>query len=308
MFGCSDLVTICVLENQLSILRKYPNRLNFILSPFSKYERIRTKVGAQYIDQVVKFILNNEISIIPAYLPGVPKGPSIYVLSQTGEGQQFLGDYGNITESAVYDPIVYSEFDAVSIVDDVISVSYDAHIESKVWTGVILTNGTTSAFLESIGPVRAGSNTELYLDRDLPVGTRLSGWKAQSHAVRTNFEVHGDIEDVRVQAILRTSGDPSVHRVLSSVIRMCLKAGRPEFDAFGMQTSTFSQGFMTPIESEGGLICETTYNITAKFPEFWVAAETTADDDTGNIEVTITASPPADAVIEEDVVLETTTE
>jgi hypothetical protein len=261
-------------------------------------------VGAQYIDQCINHVMKNEIMVLPAYQPDLPKAPAVYVLSNTSEGNQFIGDYGQDSLEVVHEPEVYATFSATGIVDDVISVSYDQHIEQKVWRNVILTNGTAYARLDSVGPARQGYPTQLYLNHKLPVGTRLENWRAQSHPVRTGFSLKGSLEDVRVQAKLRSPGDPSVHRLLAIVIRACLKSGRLLFDSYGLQTPTFSQGYMQPIEGEGILVCETDFSIDGKLLETWVDHEFTAGDDTVPVDVQVTAVPQPDQAGDKEVALD----
>jgi hypothetical protein len=95
---------------------------------------------------------------------------------------------------------------------------------------------------------------------------------------------------VTVQMNLCTTGDPSIHRLLSIVLRYCLKSGRMDFENMGFQVPIISYTTLLPSE-QTELEWESTYTIEGKFTDSWIDREYLLNDDTDNIDLHVIAVP-----------------
>lgn len=285
MFGIADLITVVVVEDGLQHLRKHPDQLNFILSPFTCQPRIRELVGARHLGDCVSFVTENRLHVAPYYEADLQKVPSLVIVSRTSEDQQFIGDYGYQTQARFFDPFVYTTFDIVGLEEDrrVLFVPKALHIEEKIWPNVWVKNGAFQTQVEGIH-VREDADTRVLVKDAVPAGTNFAGWTAQSSARRVGYEVHSDIEGVEVTCKLTTSGDYSVHRLMGLVVRYCLKRGRGLFEAHGLQVPVVSQG-MPMLAHEEQKIYESVFTVRGKLGEHWVANEFDYGDPSGNIDV-----------------------
>lgn len=288
MFGFADLVTCAVLKSGLQYLSEHPRHLEFILSSFVCVPELRDLVGIEHVKDCIEFVTNNRVHVAPYYQIDIKKRPSLAVVSSGSEAMQFLGDYGRVQQSEMtLPPAVYVEWDAKAISKDTIKVAKALELEKKLWTGLVITNGTASAILRGI-LVRDGEDTVLCLDRDLPEHSRLTGWKAMSDDTTKGYIVHSSMDDVRVQIKLTTTGDYSLHRLLSVVTRYCLKHGRVMFDQMGMQVATFS--YTPPIMTENTEFeYESLFTIEAKMTDSWVHEEFFFNDRTADTLISLTA-------------------
>jgi hypothetical protein len=287
MFGVADLITCAVIKQRLEFLSKNPSHLEFILSPFWCNKSLRDLVGAEHIKNCVDFVINNKITVAPYYEIDLKKSPSISIVSSGVEEIQTLGDYGDNVFNQTVKPIEYLNFDATLINADEIHVSKEYNLERKLWNGVTLTNGTESRILKGM---KVGGETDmstvLYLDTDLPTGTDMKGWLAQSSSVDKRYILSTSIDKVSVQIKLTTMGDYSIHRLLNIVLRYCLKKGRMDFENAGMQVPTFSYSPPILTEGESDIVFESVCTIEAKMPEYWIDHEFTSPDSSAKLDIT----------------------
>lgn len=281
MFGMADLVTCYVIRDGLQNLASNPDHCRYILGGFTTTP-LSSLVARDHIEQAVKFVTENAINVAPYYELDMQKRPSVAVVSSGGEDTQFIGDFGSYCVSKnKLQPEIYAEFDAKSIEGDEIRVPRALKLEDKIWINVIVTNGTVSARVKGI-LVRDGEDTVLLLDKDLPDGTTLKDWKAQSLDRQKGLEIHSSMDKVTVQVNLSTTGQASVHRLLALIIRYTLKRGRQQFEAFGLQVPTFSY---TPLMlgDADELEFQTVFTIETKVLDSWIDSEFDLNDDTKNL-------------------------
>jgi hypothetical protein len=308
MFGISDLIVVSVIKDGLDFLSKNPYHLQFILGAFCS-DPIRNQVGDSHIKECIDFVTQNRIQVAPYYQLDMKRRPCIGVVASGAEAMQFLGDAAYDSSCgdpcAILPPRVYCSFDAVGIKGirrDVLLVPQELKLETKLWPGLHITNGPFSANLIGTKTNKSG-NTELYLDTELPTGIALRGWSAQSDVRSRGVKVSASTDDVRVQMTLTTTGDLGVHRLLSIVLRYCLKRGRPFFDKNGLQVATYT--YTPPIMSEQSEIeFESTCTIDGKFTDHWIESEFDVPDSAGDIQVNMIAHPISPPAGREDVDLD----
>jgi len=288
MFGLADLITVEVIKQGLEHLKRNPYHLEFILGSFCQ-EPLRSSVGVEHIKQCIDFVTNNRISVAPYYEIDIKRRPSIAVVSQGREEQQYIGDYGDTRSAdlAEYNlpPRVYVNFNPTAFTADNqgMIVSRDLRLDEKLWPGIFLTNGTVTTKMRGI-LVRDGYPTTIYLEDKLPEGTSLPGWRAVSSPRGKGIVCSASTDTVTVQMTLTTTGELSIHRLLSVVLRYCLKRGRMTFESYGMQVPTYS--YTTPIVSDQAeLEMESTYTIESKYTDLWIDKEFDLQDQAANVSV-----------------------
>jgi hypothetical protein len=137
---------------------------------------------------------------------------------------------------------------------------------------------------------REGQDTQLVLDAAIQATSDIFSkpWDAASGREDRLYSINSSQDDVQVQMNLQTLGDASVHRLLATVIRYCLKKQRLWFDECGLQVATYSQ--TPPILTEDGESeFQTVYTIQAKFTDSWIDHEHTLPDPTANIKIEVVA-------------------
>jgi hypothetical protein len=292
MFGMSDLITCAVIKEGLEFFSKHPTHLEFILGGFCQ-EPLYSMVGADHLHECISFVTQNKINVVPYYqLDGVNR-PCIAVVSSGNEVQQFIGDFGRFGDlpSERLPPRVYAMFDALGI-DNFrtgLLVSSALGLEKLLWPGVLITNGAFSATLRGINTTD-GQPTRVHLESEIPENTPLNGWRAQSFVREKGIEVHNSMDQVNVQCQLITTGDPSIHRLLSVVLRACLKRGRPTFDKYGMQIATFGYQPIQPSENTE-MEFTSVYSVEARFTDSWIYKEFDLADPSANVLVCSTVVP-----------------
>lgn len=297
-FGFGDLITIMVLEDGLKHLASHPDHLQFILKPLGCGD-MKDFVGANHIIDCINFVTKNRIYLAPYYQEDLGKLPSIVTVARQGETQQFIGDYGSsFVSQAVLPPVVYKEFTISGFEDGRQSLLVPAatKIEDYVWPNIWISNGTFLAQVDHI-LVREGEDTKVALKKAVPEMTAFTGWKAQSGDRSRAYEVHSSMDEIEINAKLTTTGDYTVHRLLSIVTRYCLKRGRPIFNAYGLQVATFNQSM--PIkEEEQPPVFSTVFTIRGKYTESWIAAECQVTDGKLDIDYIATSEGKADVELE----------
>ena len=307
MFGLADMLTVEVIKDGLAHLKRNPYHLEFILGSFCG-PPLGPVVGPEHIKQCIEFITENRIQVAPYYEIDMKRRPSIAVVAQGREEQQFIGDFGDQGSANIAEynlpPRIYVEFDPLSFTDDMqgMIVTRDLRLDEKLWPGIFLTNGTVTAKMRGM-LVRDGYPTTIYLEDKLPEGTSLPGWKAVSSPRGKGVVCSASTDLVTVQMTLTTTGELSVHRLMSVVLRYCLKRGRMTFEKYGMQVPTFS--YTPPIVSEQTeLEMESTYTIESKFTDLWIDHEFDLNDAGANVLVSATAIPETPSEEEQDVNLD----
>jgi len=263
-----------VIEDGLAHLAAHPDHLNFILSPFFKHRAIREYVGAKHISDCVSYVVNNRIYVAPYYQADLGKVPSIVTVARQGEEQQFLGDLGDYQKNCVVlPPIKYFDFIIDGIEDDRTSllVPEELKVEEQLWPRIWVANGSFKAQVDYI-QVRPGLSTKIALKTKVPDQINYTGWSAQSGEREKGYEIHASLDSVEVNAVLTTTGDYTVHRLMSIVTRYCLKRGRLLFDHYGFQVPQISQG-MPVKEEEQPPVYSTVFTIRGKLTEHWIANE-----------------------------------
>lgn len=298
-FGICDLITAEVIKDGLQHLSRNPKHIEHILGVFCSNDLVLRNVGGDYLAQCVEYIMNNRVEVGPYYAIDVKRRPSVSIICSGSEEAQFLGDYGYETDLRVNMPaVVYAQWDATSINKDTMVVTADYKLEQRLWPGMFISNGQHTVKLTGILK-KDGTPTTLFVEPELPDGVRLTGWTAKSSEKGRGAVVSASMDDVTVQCKLTTNGDFSIHRLLSIVIRYCLKRGRLIFDKYGMQTPTFSY---TPpmLTDQDEHEFESVYTINAKFTDTWIEKEFDLQDSAANIVVNLCVVPvdPANSTVE----------
>jgi hypothetical protein len=296
MFGMADLLTVAVINNGLQHLARNPFHLEFILGAFAR-EPLQSMVGVEHIKQCVDFVTQNRIQVAPYYQLDIKRRPSIGVIAQGREEQQFLGDYGsqqvmNTQESAL-PPRIYATFDAIAVnsTNDGLLVAPGLKLTEKLWVGQILTNGKVTTRVAGILPSPDGIQPDTVLTKDMlvaPVG--LQGWKAQSMERAKGIVLNASQDLVTIQLSLSTTGDMGIHRLFQNVTRYCLKRGRLLFDSYGLQVATFSHTPMVASEPNEPEF-ESTFTIEARYTDAWIEKEFDLPDSTAKLVVDVDAVP-----------------
>ena len=298
-FGIADLITAEVIKDGLLHLSRNPKHIEHILGVFCSNDLVVKNVGREYLAQCVEYIMSNRIEVGPYYAIDVKRRPSIGIISSGHEDMQFLGDYGYEQNMRQDLPAVkYANWDASSISKDEMVVTADYKLEEKLWVGMFISNGTETAKLTGIYK-KEGQPTKLLLDRELPEHTRITYWSAMSSPKGVGAVVSASADSVTVQCKLTTNGDFSLHRLLSIVVRYCLKRGRLLFDQYGMQKATFA--YTPPMLTENDEHeFESVYTITAMFTDTWIEREYDLADAAANIVINLCAVPvdPNNEIVE----------
>lgn len=296
MFGQADLLTVAVINAGLEHFKRNPFQLEFVLGAFNNFPLCEV-VGANHMKHCVDFITNNRIQVAPAYQLDTKRRPSIGVVYQGREGQQFMGDVGTIQAPIAkfkLPPRVYVQFDVITFGSDRSVLVVQAGVLEKIWPGLLLVNGQHTARIRGARTIEGG-RSEIYLTEKLADDAPLRGWRAQSLEREKGIVAGASQDDITLMLTLTTTGDPSLHRLLALVVRAVLKRGRPLFDEYGLQVATFSYNppmVTDPTEFE----MESVFTIEAKYTDLWVEKEFDLMDDTDNIVLGVTAvpQPPTD--------------
>lgn len=273
MFGISDLLTVCVLEEAFEFLSRNPHHLEFVLCAFVQNKRLADKVGLEHIKECMDFVTNNRLQISTFYEADLEKFPSITVISSGAENQKFLGETGIDVTVDVNREIVYAEWTADSIDGDNMLVSGSYNLDKKLWPGLIIANEDASIEPVVLEGIVEGEGTQaLCLSAALPDGVPAGGWKAVSSGSFKKYALAASKDDTRVQCKLTTNGDLSVHRCLSIALRWALKRYRLRFDEYGMQEMTFS--YTPPVVTDDTEhIYESIYTLDSQFTDHWIDKE-----------------------------------
>lgn len=304
-FGITDLMVCSVISKQLQFLSKNPKHLEYILGMLREYNNIQDHVGVEHIKQCIDFIVNNEVHIAPYYEVDIKKTPSIVVINSGVEAEQFIGDQsGQFLVDDCNFPIqlpriVFTEWDASSYNGTIMKVAKEYALDKKLWHNVFIKNGD---FISRMDGLKIEDDAHyIYLKDELPSTVPLKGWQAVSSLPQSGLLMASSMDDVTVQMKLTTTGDYSVHRLLSIVLRYCIKKSRLDFDSYGLQVATFS--YSPPaLSDEADMHFESVYTITGKSRDLWIEREFDFMDEAANMVVCGTAESESEG--NEDVFLE----
>jgi hypothetical protein len=112
----------------------------------------------------------------------------------------------------------------------------------------------------------------LALEDQAPVGMTLKGCMVNTSIDQKWYKINSSIDIVKVSVILTTAGDHSIHRMMTTLLRYCLKSGRMLFEGHGMQVATFSCRPVQLVDNES-LIWQTEFTIDAKVTDHWIIDE-----------------------------------
>jgi hypothetical protein len=230
-------------------------------------------VDAKYVAQCVDYIRNNENRplVRPVFETDMNKLPSIVVASYQGESQNFLGDYGmeHLAQSKI-DPVVITTFDAIRIEEGVVTTTDNQNVYETVWPGLYFRSGDVFSKINRIA--QEEGVVRLYLDSSAPVGTTLKGCQITTSCDQKWYSLNSSVDTVKVSITLTTHGDHAIHRLMTVLLRYCLKSGRMLFEQHGMQVATFSQQ-PAVVADESQLIWQTQFTADAKITDHWIESE-----------------------------------
>jgi len=267
MFGVADITTVAIIEHKLRELSRNPEHLAFILCGYSRDPLLVDYIGSEYIKDAMDFVMNNKITVIPYYSLDLQQLPNISVVASGHEDQQYVGDYGYTTKLCPLKPSTLTSWDADSYESNIIHLSPEYKIHKKIWVGAYVNNGTFTSKIEGI--LESGS---IYVKDDVPSTLPLKGWKAQTGGSDKNYIVSSSTDKIEINCQLTSNGDPSVHRLLSVVLRYILKSSRLTFDRMGIQNAHISYSPIMVQEQES-IIFQSTYNISGDYTDSWIDRE-----------------------------------
>jgi hypothetical protein len=273
-FLMADLITVAVIENRLQYLADHPDHINWMLRPFVCNPALKRLVDVNYVAQCVDMIVNNRPIVRPLNDADMNKIPSIIVASNQGETQQFIGDQGIPYHVSNESSQSIIRFKASAIKGTEVFVSQALGVQNVTWPGLYLKSGTYTSKVRSVrqSSVDPLSDYIIELSSDLPSDAPLGQCSIETSPQEKWYDLHASVDSVKVLTTLTTSGDVSVHRLMSTVLRYCLKSGRSLFDAYGMQVASFSQQPIIIADAEQ-LIWQTSFSVDAKIADHWIDSE-----------------------------------
>lgn len=269
-FIMAELVTTAVIENRLLYLSQHPDHINWMLAPFVTNKEVGRLVDARYVAECIKYITTVRPMVRPLYETDMAKLPSIIVASHQGEAQQFLGDYGGSVCAGDVSPTILLTFNAIGATSNTLITTDNQNVEETVWPGLYLRSGDFVSRINSV--YKLNGDVIVQLDKDLPSGVSLRNCEVITSANQKIYEFGSSIDNVVVNITLSTSGDHAIHRLMSTVLRYCLKSGRMLFDSYGMQVATFSQQQVI-VADETQLVWQTNFVAEAKITDHWITDE-----------------------------------
>ena len=269
-FPVAELITTAVIENRLDFLSKHPDHVNWMLSPFVTNSAVGRLVDARYVAECIKYITTVRPMVRPSYETDMAKLPSIVIASHQGESQQFLGDYGGESFVEEIPPDILLTFNAVKAESNTLTTTDNQNVEETVWPGLYLRSGSFVSRVNSV--YKVDGQVIVQLDNDIPTGTSIRGCEIITSANQKWYQFGSSIDNVIVSITLSTAGDHAIHRLMSTVLRYCLKSGRLLFDSYGMQVATFSQQPVI-VADDTQLVWQTAFTAEAKITDHWITAE-----------------------------------
>lgn len=287
MIGVLDLFAVSVLDNKFKELVQHPDRIEYMLCGFHINQNMFDFVGAEYIKNSIEFLLNNKVTIIPYYNLDAMKNPTIAVISSGGESQQFIGDYGfqaDAQQTVKNSPLIIAEFTATTISGKDMTVAPELKLNEKLWPGVVITNGEFSNTVEGI----MDASTICFRD-EFPENISPENWTAQTSGTDRRYVINASTDSVSVQCKLTTHGDPSLHRLMSVILRGIIKSARLDFESIGFQNTKVSYGSMV-LTNQDDLTFESVVTIDGIFTDHWILREYDTIDASSNIGIDMTVT------------------
>jgi len=292
MLSISDLIVVQTLKEGFQFLSTRPEHIEFILCGFQENPAIRKLVGPEYVKQAIEYVTQNRFYITPYYEYDVKRTPSVAVVASGGEAQQFLGDYGSEASGPIVcKPRVYVSWDAkaIDVANNTMMVSPEYRLETKLWRGVLVTDGTQELRVDGV-LAREGQDTAIYFKSSTPIAmAALKGWNSQSGQPRKAYEISSSIDSVNIQCKISTVGDASLHRLAQIIVRYIIKSRRLLLDSQGLQCSTITYSPIILADQEEQLY-ESVVSIAAKAPESWIGAEYDMNGE-GRIDIQVLIEP-----------------
>lgn len=288
MFGVLDLLTVSLIEKKFKFYQDNPEYLRFMLCGYHNSQEMFDLVGPDYIKHAVDFITNSKINILPYFVLDSKSSPSISVIASGTESQQFIGENAGYMEScsrpAYFGPVIVAEWAASFIEGNVMGVPPELRLDSKLWPGLIVTNGQYSVVIEGI----VNSST-LCFKTDLPSDALLTGWRATTAGTNKLYALNASVDSATVQCKLTTTGEAGDHRLLGLVLRNILKSSRLNFDKMGFQNTKISYSAMM-VTNQDELEYESVYSITGDCTEHWIDRVVQTLDPASNLNVQVIAT------------------
>jgi hypothetical protein len=300
-FLMPDMVACAVIEERLDYLRQHPDHINWLLLPFTRFAHLNWMVGNQHVKQCVDYVVGTKPLVRPYYEMDIAKMPSIVTASSQGEATKFIGDYGFEACAQQIPPECVVTADALGYNGNVVIFPLGAKVGERIWPNLWgVTNGFTSRIVSVIDDVEA-QITKVELKDEIPAGSVMKNWRFQTSVREKNYSVNSSIDDVTLTVTLTTAGDHGIHRLMTTVVRYCLKSGRLLFDAYGMQCASIVQQPIVLVDEEQ-MIWQTGFILECKVTDHWIDHEYVTDD-SGPLNVTVTAEreKPNDPSVSADV-------
>lgn len=285
MFGVLDLITVLIIEDKLKF---YINNVEFLEQILCGYhnKRMFNLVGAEYIRDSIEFLRNQKIFVQPYYNPDSRKLPQISVIASGEENQQYIGDHGysSLAKKQTFksNSLTVATWTAVSIDGDTMTVPKELSLETKLWPGVYVTNGTHKVVLRGIDD----KASRLYFESELPDNLSPEGWRAETAGSNRVCELNSSTDAVTVQCKLTTHGEPSQHRLIGILLRAILKSSRLAFDYYGFQNTKIGWSPMV-LTDQDEMVFESVYSISGVYTDHWIDRIGQTADKASNIDVSV---------------------
>lgn len=298
-----EIAMTAVIKSQLEELASHPAWIRYMFGQLTCPPFLGRLLGVEYIDRVVETVTTQKIEVAPGYQLNTAKLPCISIVAAPAENQQFIGRVGTERFARELSPAIYATFNCTSVSGDVLVVSREYGLQTKLWPGVLLTNGKENAQIEYI--VDVGKPTiELHLRAALSDPTSPSDWKAVSSARTHLFELAASQDEVSFQILLHTNGTVEYHRLMATLVRICLKRGRDMMDLLGYKEAVVAQAPVIEVTTDSEPEHQTQFTVRASFLEHWIAREIELPDPNPKVEVSLIADPTDTAGGDESVVLD----
>lgn len=269
-FLMPELILTVVIENRLQYLSEHLDHLNFMLMPYVTNRGVARLVDAKHVSQCIDYIKNNRPMVRPIYELDMNKIPSIVIASYQGESSQFIGNYGTELAAEQYDPSTVLTFDAIRNENGSIVTTSNQNVLETVWPNLYFTSGGFASKITQV--VDKQSEVWLTLQDEAPVGTPLKACSIKTSLNQKWYVINSSIDMIKASVTLTTAGEHSIHRLMTVLLRYCLKSGRMLMETQGLQTPTFSQRPVQLADNEQ-LIWQTEFTVEAKATDHWIESE-----------------------------------
>lgn len=281
-FGLHDLLAQNIIKKKLKFLRDNPEHLNFLLCSYPP-----EIVGIEFIKQAAQYVIDNKIHTHLHYNIDNHKEPSISIISHGSESENFIGDagsqqiVGNHSRCEKNKPIVIAEWDVNSYDGEVITVSPEYSLNEKLWPGLFIKNGDFITSIDSIP-----YENKICLKDEVPENTPLKGWSALTGGYDSIYKMGASIDEANIDFTLTTYGEPSIHRLISLILRYVIKSSRLAFDQSRMQNIRMSYQPMM-LSDEHDMKFVSSYRISGKFTDHWLESIVDTPDKAATVGISL---------------------